>query len=49
MEIELIWDHLFSIYAKFSEKLTFLNILTCVYQGVKNANFSENFANMLNE
>ena len=34
-----IWEYLFSMYAKFSEKLTFLNPLI-----VKNICFSENFA-----
>ena len=52
MDIFLIWDHSFCMYAKFSEKLTFLTpirILTYAYQGVRNLSFSENFANVLNE
>ena len=42
-------EHLFSTYAKFSEKLIFLNPRTCAYQGVRNVSFSENFAYVLNE
>ena len=46
-------DHLFSMFAKFSEKLTFLYPLihtrTCAYQGVRNVSFSENFANVIDE
>ena len=38
-----IWEHSFSTFAKFSEKLTFLKIK------VRNISFSENFANVLNE
>ena len=39
------WDHSFSTYVKFSEKLTFLTPLYGqVYQGVLNVGFSENFA-----
>ena len=34
-------DHSFSTYAKL--------VRTCAYQGVRNACFSENFANVLNE
>ena len=41
-------DHSFSTFAKFSEKLTFLTpligTLICVYQGVRDVSFSENFA-----
>ena len=37
-----IWDHPFSTYAKFSEKLTFL------IPWVRNVSFSENFAYVLN-
>ena len=37
----MIKDHLFSTYAKFSEKLT-------AYQGVKTVCFSENIAYVLN-
>ena len=40
-------------FAKFSEKLTFLTPsyahVCVVYQGVRNASFSENFTNVLNE
>ena len=40
-EIEFLTrKHLFSTYAIFSEKLTFL---TCAYQGIRNVIFSENF------
>ena len=35
----------FSMYAKLSEKLTFL----CAYQGNRNASFSENFVYVVNE
>ena len=38
--------HPLSMYAKFSEKLTFLT--PCAYQGVRNVGFSENFAYVLN-
>ena len=45
--------HPLSTYVKFSEQLTFLTPLirtrTCAYQGVRNVNFSENFAYVLNE
>ena len=45
-----IGDHSFCTFAKFSEKLTFLNLLrTCAYQGVRNVSFSEDFADVLNE
>ena len=40
-----------SIYAKFSEKLTFLTpwyTHTCAYQGVRNVSFSENFPYVIN-
>ena len=41
-------SHPFSIYAKFSEKLTFLIPLiqtrTCAYRVVRNVSFSEDFA-----
>ena len=41
--------HPLSTYAKFSEKLTFLNLWdTCAHQGVRNVSFSENFAYVLN-
>ena len=43
---EAAWGHPYSTYAKFSEKITFLT--PCAYQGVRNANFSENFAYVLN-
>ena len=50
IEIE-IRGHPLSMYAKFSEKLTFLTPLTrlrtCAYQGVRNVSFSENFAYVL--
>ena len=46
-------DYLISTYAKCSEKLTFLtpdtHMYVCVYQGVRNVSFSENFAHILNE
>ena len=45
-------EYSFSTYAKFSEKLTFFPLIrsrTCVYQGLKNVSFSENFAYVLNE
>ena len=45
-------DHSFSTYEKFSGKLTFLPLWyapMCAYQGVRNVNFSENFAYVLNE
>ena len=45
---EGIHGHSFSMYAKFSEKLTFRTPLMytsmSAYQGVRNASFSENFA-----
>ena len=54
--IYLVWDHSFSTSAKSSEKLTFLSpwyahirTHTCAYQGIRNASFSENFAEALNE
>ena len=37
----MVRDHSFSTYAKL--------VPTCAYQGVRNACFSENFANVLNE
>ena len=43
--------HPFSAYANVSEKLTFLTsgcTLTCAYQRVRNAGFSEHFAYVLN-
>ena len=43
---DAVWNHSFSTYAKFSEKLLFLTIS---YQGVGNPSFSENFAHVLNE
>ena len=47
-----IGGHPLSTYAKFSEKLTFLTPLirprTCAIQGVRNVNFSENLAYVLN-
>ena len=46
------WNHSFSTYAQFSEKLTFLTLIrtrTCAYQGVRNVSFSENFAYLLND
>ena len=45
-------DHSFSTFVKFSGKLTFLPLIrtrTYAYEGVRNINFSENFANALNE
>ena len=41
-------DHHYSTCAKFSEKLT-LFTRTCAYQGVRNVNFSENFAKKFSE
>ena len=41
-----ITGHPFSTYAKFSEKFIFFT--PCAYQGVRNVNFSENFAYVLN-
>ena len=45
-------DHLFSTFAKFSDKTNIsyplIRTRTCAYQGVKNVSFSENFANVLN-
>ena len=47
---ERIRNHSFSSYAKFLEKVIFLtpwyarSTRTCVYHGVKNSSFSENFA-----
>ena len=38
----------FGLYAKFSEKLTFLT-RTCACQGLRNVSFSENFVCVLNE
>ena len=54
MALVFILDHLFSTYAKFSEKLTFLPpplipTRTCAYQGVRNVSFLENFPYLLNE
>ena len=51
-QIASVWGHSFSTYAKFSEKLTFLNpwyahihvSRTCAHQGVRNASFSEKFS-----
>ena len=43
--------HPLSMYVTFSEKLTFLTPLRtrkCGYQGVRNVNFSENVAYVLN-
>ena len=42
-------DHHYSTCAKFSEKLTLLFTRTCAYQGVRNVNFSENFAKKFSE
>ena len=43
----------FSTFAQFSEKLTFLTprirTYTCAYQGVRNVSFSENFEKVLKE
>ena len=36
----------YAVYITFSEKLTFLS---CAYQGMRNANLSENYADVLNE
>ena len=49
--VYLIRDHSFTTFANFSGKLTFTPWyeLTCVYQGVRNVSFSENFANVINE
>ena len=44
-----VWDHLFSTYAKLSEKVTFLTTRRCAYQGVGNITFSENFVYILHE
>ena len=41
-------EHIFSMFANFFEKLTFL-VHSCTYQGVRDFNFSENLANVLNE
>ena len=49
--VMMVWG-LFSTYAKFSEKVTFLtpDVHTYMYvSGVKNVNFSENFSYLLNE
>ena len=48
------WDHSFSTFAKFSEKLIvltpwYIRTRTCAYQRVRNISFSENFAYVLNE
>ena len=52
------WDHSFSTYAKFCEKLTFLTsgyAHVCVrirgeaYQGIRNVTFTENFVDVLDE
>ena len=48
----LPWDHSFSGYAKFSEKLTFLPPETHMYlcvSGGKKVSFSENFTYVLKE
>ena len=42
-------DHSLSMYAKYSEKLTFLTLLyaherSFAYKGVRNVSFSEDFA-----
>ena len=42
-------DHHYSTCAKFSEKLTLLFTRTCACQGVRNVNFSENFAKKFSE
>ena len=45
-------DYSFSMYAKFSEKLTILNpwiTRTCAYQWVRNVSFSQNFVYVPNE
>ena len=39
------WGHWFSVYAKYSEKLTFL---TLIRKGVRNISFSKKFVNILN-
>ena len=44
-QVLLCRDHSFSTYRKFSAKLTFLT----PYQEVRNVNFSETFALVLNE
>ena len=46
--VGLVWGHSFSMYAKFSGKLTFL-IQGVRNQGVRNDGLSENFAYVLNE
>ena len=42
-------DHLFSTYAKTNIYYLMIRSRTCVYQGVRNVNFSENFVYVLNE
>ena len=52
MELRMLWDHPFSTFPKFSEKLTFLTPWYAhvrVYQGLRNASFSESFGNVLNK
>ena len=47
-----IGGHSFSTRAKFSKKLTFLNLWyvhVCAYQGVRKGSFSENFAQIPND
>ena len=43
------WGHPFITHVKFSSKLTFFIPDTHTYQGVRNVNFSENFAHVLNK
>ena len=49
---DVVRGHPLSTYAKFSEKLTFLDPLirtrTYAYQGVRRFSFSENFAYVIN-
>ena len=42
------WGHPLSMYAKCSQKLTFLRTRrTCAFQGVRNVSFLENFVYVL--
>ena len=46
INFKMIWDHSFSTFAKFSEKLTFLTHCYA-YQRVRNVRFSEYFGNVV--
>ena len=45
INFKIIWDHSFSTFAKFPEKLT----PRYAYRGVRNVSFSEYFVSVVNE